>query len=144
MKSKVILGAIKVFFIAIIIAITLFPIYWMIVTSLEPWELVLTWPPSLIPTHLTTEYWSWAGSKFLLPLRNSLIIAGLTTLISILIGFPAGYSFARFKLGGSTLPFWILSIRFLPGIVPCVAFYILFRTFGLLDTQIAVIIAHLT
>lgn len=142
--SKLAINIIKAVLVAVIVFIAMFPIYWMVVTSLEPWELVLTWPPPFLPAEFTLEYWTWAGSKFLLPLRNSLIIAGFTTIISILVGLPAGYSFARFRIGGTTLPFWILSIRFLPGVVPCVAFYILFRTFKLLDTHPAVIIAHLT
>lgn len=143
MRRSILIDAAKGIAVAMILSITLFPIYWMIVTSLEPWELVLVWPPALIPRQLTLEYWEWAGSRFLLPLRNSLIIAGATTLISIALGFPAAYSFSRFRVGGTTLPFWVLSLRFLPGIVPCVAFYVLFRTFGLLDTHLAVITAHL-
>lgn len=143
MRSSVIKETVKGIIVAIILAVTLFPLYWMIVTSLEPWELVLVWPPAFIPRELTLEYWQWAGSRFLLPLRNSLIIAGSTTAISIALGFPAAYGFSRFRIGGTTLPFWVLSLRFLPGIVPCVAFYILFRSLGLLDTHLAVIIAHL-
>ena len=143
MRLSILVGAVKAVLVAILLFVTLFPIYWMIVTSLEPWELVLVWPPSFLPRELTLEYWTWAWSRFLLPLRNSLIIAGVTTVISVALGFPAAYSFSRFRIGGTTLPFWVLSLRFLPGIVPCVAFYILFRTFGLLDTHLAVITAHL-
>ena len=143
MRRTSLMEVTKIILVAIILLMTLFPIYWMIVTSLEPWELVLVWPPAFLPRQLTLEYWEWAGSRFLLPLRNSLIIAGSTTAISVALGFPAAYSFSRFRIGGTTLPFWVLSLRFLPGIVPCVAFYILFRFLGLLDTHLAVIIAHL-
>jgi multiple sugar transport system permease protein len=143
MKRASLIEVIKMFIVTAVLLITLFPIYWMIVTSLEPWELVLVWPPAFIPKQLTLEYWGWVGSRFLLPLRNTLIIAGSTTVISVAVGLPAAYSFSRFRIGGKTLPFWVLSLRFLPGIVPCVAFYILFRALGLLDTHLAVIIAHL-
>jgi multiple sugar transport system permease protein len=142
MKKSTKIEVLKGAFAIMILAVTLFPIYWMVVTSLEPWELVLVWPPSFIPKQLTLEYWEWAGSRFTLPLRNSLIIAGITTILSVVLGLPAGYSFARFHVGRRTLPFWILSLRFLPGIVPSVAFYILFRTLNILDTYLAVIIAH--
>jgi len=141
--SKRFLEALKVIIVAFVILVCLFPIYWMIVTSLEPWEVVLTWPPPFIPLGFTTEYWDMAFSKLFLPLSNSLIISGLTMLISVIIGLPSAYSFARFKIGGTQITFWILSLKFLPGIVPAVAFYILFSSLGLLDTQFAVIITHL-
>lgn len=127
----------------LLVLVCLFPIYWMVVTSLEPWEIVLTWPPPFLPLEFTTEYWRMALSKYLLPLMNSLTIAGFTTLIAVIAGLPAAYSFARFKIGGANITFWILSLRFLPGIVPAVAFYILFRSLNLLDTQLALITAHL-
>lgn len=143
MKKRILIGFAKGIALAMILLITLFPIYWMVVTSLEPWELVLVWPPAFLPKQLTLEYWEWAGSRFVIPLRNSLIIAGVTTAVSIALGFPAAYGFSRFRVGGTTLPFWVLSLRFLPGIVPCVAFYVLFRALGLLDTHLGIIIAHL-
>jgi len=137
--KNVIIGVI----IAVTLFICIFPIYWMFITSIISWHVVLTYPPKLIPTEITLEYWDMAFKKFLLPLQNSLIIASITTFLALLLGTPAGYSFARFRVGGPHIAFWILSLRFLPGIVPLVALYLLFSNLGLLDTHLAVIAAHL-
>lgn len=129
--------------VALSVFVSIFPIYWTLLTSVVSWQVVLTYPPKFLPTETTIEYWDAALKKLFLPLRNSLIIASATTFIALLVGTLAGYSFARFKIGGPHISFWMLSVRFLPGIVPLVALYILFRSFHLLDTPIAVIGAHL-
>ena len=57
-------------------------------------------------------------------IQDSAIIALGTFALSMLVGVPAAYSLARFKTGGDGLAFNILSFRFMPPIVPLVAFYL--------------------
>ncbi|RLE56709.1 MAG: carbohydrate ABC transporter permease [Thermoprotei archaeon] len=73
----------------------------------------------------------------------TLIIAGCTSIISAFLGFFSGYGFARYRVDGPHLLFWILSIRFLPPVVAVIPYYLLFRALGILDTYPAVIIPHL-
>ena len=80
------------------VLLILFPIYWMAITSLKiPRDIVRT--PSLWP-HLFT--WNnyrilIADKGFLLNVRNSLIVAGSVTIISVAISSLAAYSMARYR-----------------------------------------------
>ncbi len=129
--------------ILVAVTITLFPIYWMILTSIAPGEVVMTYPPKFVPTSLTLEWWSYTLESIRDPLINSLVIAGSTSVISTILGFVAGYGFARFRRPDDNILFWILSIRFMPAIVAIIPYYLLFSSLGLLDTYPAVIIPHL-
>ena len=75
---------------------------------------------------------------------NSLIVTISTTLLAILITFPAAYSIARFNTGGRNLSFWILSIRMLPPVVFLIPIGMLFMSYHLLDTKFGLIIVYLT
>jgi len=128
---------------ALAIVATLFPIYWMIITSLAPGEVVMMYPPKFVPHTYTLKWWVYTVNHISGPLVNSLIIAGAASLISTTLGFIAGYGFARFRRPDDSVLFWILSIRFMPAIVAVIPYYLLFDTLGLLDTYPAVIVAHL-
>jgi multiple sugar transport system permease protein len=52
----------------------------------------------------------------------------------MIVGVPAAYSIARYKTGGTDLSFTILSIRFMPPIVPVVAFFLISTRLGIFDT----------
>jgi multiple sugar transport system permease protein len=71
-------------------------------------------------------------------IKDSLVIALGTFVLSMLVGVPAAYSIARHKTGGTDLSFTILSVRFMPPVVPIVAFFLIatrlhiFDTYGLL------------
>lgn len=82
----------------IAVLIVLFPVYWMITTSLKlPREIVRT--PSLWPQVFTlNNYAILLNDKgFLLNIRNSLFVAGTVTLISLFISSFAAYSIMRFR-----------------------------------------------
>ncbi len=89
------------------------------------------------------------GEKFVrvgdLPERymNSIIISTVSTLFTIILGTFAAYGFSRFKMRGKDdLLFFILSTRMLPPIVVLIPVFIMFRTVGLTDTHIALILLY--
>lgn len=142
--KKLIIKIIITLLLTIFIMITLFPLYWMIITSIAPGDIVMTYPPHFIPTKLTSEWWFYAIESIKVPLINTFIIAFSTAVISTLLGFISGYGFARFRSPKDNILFWILSIKFMPAIVAVIPYYLLFSKLNLLDTYIAVIIPHLT
>jgi multiple sugar transport system permease protein len=82
-------------------------------------------------------------SDFTARLRNSLIIAGGSTFISVTLGLFAAYAFSRFDLPGKgDLLFFILSTRMLPAVVVAVPLFLLFRQLGLHDTHLGMIILY--
>jgi len=122
-----------------------FPIFWVFLSSIKHEVDVLTIPPRLFfkPTLKNYIQLLIKNPTFVRYFINSTIIAVSTTVISVTIGSLAGYAFARFRfLGGELLPLGILFVRMIPYITLMLPLFLLMKTFGLLDTHIAVIIAH--
>jgi multiple sugar transport system permease protein len=83
---------------AIAVLLVLFPIYWMIITSLKlPREIYRV--PSLWPKTFTLDNYSklLSDGQFLVAIRNSLIVSFTVTIISVIISSFAAYSMVRFR-----------------------------------------------
>jgi multiple sugar transport system permease protein len=73
-------------------------------------------------------------------LKNSVIIAGTSTILSVVLGIFAAYAFSRFKIAGKgDLLFFILSTRMLPGVVVTIPLFLLYRQLGWNDTHFGMI-----
>ncbi|MFQ6018132.1 MAG: carbohydrate ABC transporter permease [Kiloniellaceae bacterium] len=131
--------------IAIVVAAFVFPIYWMLVTSIKPEEAVMAYPPIFYPPSPTLSPYSTSVQQFnsLRIIQNSLIITGSATIISIILGAAAGYGFARYRIGGFHLPFWILSTRMMPAVAAIIPLFLVMKNLRLIDTHVAVIALHL-
>lgn len=91
------------------------------------------------------HYWEVVGeAQFWLSLWNSLAAAGLSTLVSILLGGMAAYGMTRFKGNYQRLAFLALAARMVPSIVLVIPFYILYRQLDLLDSVIGLAVIYLT
>lgn len=76
-------------------------------------------------------------------LKNSVIIAGTSTILSVILGLFAAYAFSRFKIAGKDdLLFFILSTRMLPGVVVTIPLFLLYKLLGWNDTHIGMIILY--
>jgi multiple sugar transport system permease protein len=76
-------------------------------------------------------------------LKNSVIIAGTSTILSVVLGLFAAYAFSRFKIvGKDDLLFFILSTRMLPGVVVTIPLFLLYKQLGWNDTYIGMIILY--
>jgi multiple sugar transport system permease protein len=130
-----------------------FPFYWAIITSLKPPGVILT-KPSLIPfLQFQPTFANWQSEftnrwpEISRALGNSLIIAVGATVLAIALGTLAGYGLARFRFQrwkNKDMTLWFLSQRFLPPMVTVIPFFLLMRTLGLLDTQLALILTNAT
>ena len=76
-------------------------------------------------------------------LRNSIIIAGTSTILAVILGLLAAYSFSRFKVPGeSDWLFFILSTRMLPPVVVTIPIFLMYRQLGLHDTHLGLILLY--
>jgi len=74
---------------------------------------------------------------------NSLIIAIVSTVLAVGMGTVTAYGFSRFRIAGEQdLLFFILSTRMLPPIVVAIPMFLMYRTFGLNDTHLGLIILY--
>lgn len=82
-------------------------------------------------------------SDYVFRLRNSVIIAGISTILSVVLGVFAAYAFSRFNVPGKNdLLFFILSTRMLPAVVVTIPLFLMFRQLGLHDTHLGMILLY--
>jgi multiple sugar transport system permease protein len=82
-------------------------------------------------------------SEYVFRLRNSLIIGGVSTIASVVLGLFAAYAFSRFNIRGENdLLFFILSTRMLPPVVVTIPLFLMYRQLGLHDTHIGMILLY--
>jgi multiple sugar transport system permease protein len=119
------------FLILIILVIFLFPIYWMISTSFKSSEDILTRPPKVVfkPT-LDNYRYAFEEADFVRFIRNTVIVASLSTLLVVTFGSLASYSFARWNPGDGHIMFFILTTRMMPAIAVIIPFFLIFRDLG--------------
>jgi multiple sugar transport system permease protein len=132
----------------IAIAVTLFPILWMLLTSFKPSILITEPKPLWIFKPTMEHYQSLLTQKgdfdFFHYITNSFIITITTTVVAICIAYPAAYSIARYRTLGDNFSFWVLSIRMLPPVIFIIPMSILFSLYGLTDTRLGLIFLYLT
>jgi multiple sugar transport system permease protein len=75
---------------------------------------------------------------------NSFIVAGGTTVATLVLGTLAAYGLARYRFKARDhMAFWILSIRMMPPIAAAIPIFIVFRQLGMLNTHAGLILVHL-
>jgi sorbitol/mannitol transport system permease protein len=120
-----------------------FPILWMVLASFKTELEAFATPPSFLFFHWTTENYATVQerSDYLHHALNSILIAGGSTLIALLIAMPAAWSmaFAPTKRTKDIL-LWMLSTKMMPPVGVLVPIYLIYKNFGLLDTRIGLII----
>ena len=105
------------------------PLIWLVSTSLKPDELMAKWPPVWIPNPPQWQNYLevFTEGHFGLYLRNTLFIAVLATLGSVLTASMAAFGFSRLRFPGRNFLFGVLlATMMLPGVVTLIPTFILF------------------
>lgn len=134
-------------FIVVCLVVALFPIYWMLVTSLKSEGEIYAKVPTLIPNNATLDAYKYllTSSNFMGALKNSLIVATVVSLVSIFIGYPAAYTLSRTKFRGKRLMSKsVLFTYMLPTSVLYIPLYILVSRLGLTNTLWGLILIYPT
>jgi ABC-type glycerol-3-phosphate transport system permease component len=123
-----------------------FPFYWTVVASLTP-EARLFQAPSLLPTGLVLDHYRalFLERGFWVPIRNSLVVAGCTTVFSVLVGSLCAYALARLRFRGKVpLLGLVLAVSMFPQISVVSPLFLLLRSLRLIDTYPGLILPYLT
>jgi multiple sugar transport system permease protein len=144
--------------VVVFIVITLFPLLWVLRLSLVDAEVLTESPGSVLPKPdevvfddpkddkdnpwLTTTYETiFADPTFKKGITNSVIIAGLTTLICLSIGSVAAYALARINFfARKPVLSLVLAISFFPAVAIIAPLFLQFTSLGIINTYWAVII----
>lgn len=161
-KRKRIKKAIVITLSIVALCYILLPIYWIIVSGFQTERALEDRPPHLVPNKdvVTTNHYYYiftgkippdstlmlqsmytmSGTLVYPAIINSIVIAFFVTFINLVLGFPAGHVFARYRFWADRKIFLLmLATRLLPSISIVIPMYIILNRVGLLDTKVALI-----
>ena len=125
--------------------VSLFPLYWMLLTGLRSEADVFAWPPAFWPTGLDLGVWyaGWTKWPFTLFFANSMAIALGTTVLTLLINSLAAFAFAKYRFRGRDALFVLyLSTMMIPGQVTMIPLFVMVKDLGWINTHWGVIAPH--
>ena len=131
---------------ALLLAALLFPICWMLAASLMPESRLFESRP-LLPTAVTFEHYRalFDERDFLVPIRNSLLVSGLTTVVAVPVAALCAYALARLRMRGKGLVLaCVLAISMFPQISIVPPLYLILRELRLLNTYPGLVLPYLT
>jgi len=152
--GKVVQSVLKHAFLIVMAVISIYPVLWVVSTAFTPgetlatgWHFLLGFLP--LPNSPTTDHFTSVfnlqvtGGTFADWLRNSLVITVSTVIASVALTLPAGYAFSRRVFPGRAgLMFSFLLPTMFPGVVTIIPQFLIFSTFGLVNTYLGCIIPY--
>jgi ABC-type glycerol-3-phosphate transport system permease component len=131
---------------ALLVLGSAFPLYWAVLASFTP-EARLFQAPSLLPRDLVLDHYRalFTERNFWIPIRNSLIVAGATTIFCVTLGAFCAYALARLQFRGKVVLLgFILAVGMFPQISVVSPLYLLLRSLHLINTYPGLVLPYLT
>lgn len=127
-------------FLTVLVIVAAFPLYWLVVSSLRPLELLGR--VELVPSQVTFDnYVAAFGTAIPRWMLNTLGIALLTTALGLVVAALGAFGFARYQFRGRTLLFaMVLASLAIPEYATVIPQFAIMREVGLLNTWLAVIL----
>ncbi|MCL2828055.1 MAG: carbohydrate ABC transporter permease [Oscillospiraceae bacterium] len=133
------------FIVAAATLLILFPLYWMLSTSLKPEAEIFQLPPTLLPETFVLENYEFAWTQAQIPIYflNSVTYVLGTLVVVLICGSLAAYGMSRFKFRGKPAFLLILLLtQVMPMTTLIVPLFVSFGNFGLLNNRIALIAVY--
>jgi multiple sugar transport system permease protein len=137
--NKVLLGVVLLW--------TLVPLLWMLMSSLKPSDELTSTTPQLAFSPTLDHYRALftGGNDIGAYISNSVLAAGVSTVIAVALGTLAGYGLARSRFRGKDhVAFWIISTRMAPIAAAVLPLFVIFRATGLLGSTWGLVVAYLS
>ena len=135
----------------LLLAVTmLFPVLWMLETSIKEGRDVYAVPAEFIGFDVTLDHYrdvfvrpGGGRSDLSTSFLNSVVVAGASTALATLLGVPAAWAYSRFSLRAKKDQlFFILSTRFMPPVVVVIPIFLMYRELGLIDSKLGLILIY--
>ena len=147
MKTKRLGNAISHIYLLILTFLAVFPLIWIIISSIKSKGELTGNPTAFLPKQITFEYFRHVifDLGFIVNIRNSVLIALCTTLIAIVIASLAAYGIVRFfpKVGNIMSKVLVTTYIF-PPILLAIPYSIVMAKMGLTNTRVGLIIVYLS
>lgn len=130
----------------VLVTIALLPVCWAILASLRPEERLFD-NPSLLPDTVVFDHYRalFSGLSFWRPIRNSLVVAGTTTVLAVAIGGLCAYAIARLQFRGRNFVLaTTLAISMFPQVAIVSPLFLVLRSLHLIDTFPGLVLPYLT
>jgi multiple sugar transport system permease protein len=124
-------------------ALSLLPLLWMLAVSLMPAGAASTFPPPFLPRHPTSANYQllFARAGVGRYLANSLWLASLTTMVSLLLNSLAGFAFAKLRFAGrEALLRTLLAALVIPSQVSMLPLFLMMKWLGFVNTYAGVVL----
>jgi len=133
-------------FLILFLIITLLPYFWLVVTSFKTRVDAFSVPPKLFFKATFQNYYdAFINKGMLVNLKNSIIVMISTVVIGLALGLPSAFAFSRFPMKSDKLLLnYLLGTRFTPFVVLALPLYLIMSKFGLLNSYIGIVIAHVS
>lgn len=122
-----------------------FPLLWLLSTALKTPPEIARIEPTIIPENPTLENFRVAFEQqpIARALLNTVVVAGTSALITVVLSIPAAYVMARYRSAVSRLTMlWVLLSQLFPFILVIIPLFLVLRNAGLYDTQLGLIIVY--
>ncbi|WP_095204855.1 carbohydrate ABC transporter permease [Mesorhizobium carmichaelinearum] len=134
------------FWLSLLIASTIavFPVYWMVITSLQTTEEVFAFPPNFLPDIKIENYLSVLTETDLpLWMRNSLVVSLSSTALALLVGTPAAFALSRLRYRGrAVFSLLILTTQMIPTLVLIIPLFQIFVQLGIRDSLLGLVLGN--
>jgi multiple sugar transport system permease protein len=123
--------------------LTGFPFYWMLVTSLKNTQEILAYPPGFLPGQFRIQNYvaAWSYAPFARYFWNTTVIGVLSTVGDVASASLVGYGFARIRFPGRDVLFAVLlSMMLVPFIVKLPSLFIIYKQLGWINTFLPLIV----
>ena len=143
-------AAVEIAVLTVLAVVMLFPVLWMIETSIKDNRDVYAIPAKFFDFEITLAHFkdvfvaSGGGPSALsTAFLNSVVVAGASTALATVLGVPAAWAYSRFSVKAKKDQlFFILSTRFMPPVVVVIPIFLMYRQVGLIDTKLGLILIY--
>lgn len=138
---------IRYVFILIFLIIMLFPIYWILISSLMSNRYLMNLPPRFFPVELNFSSYKkiFDNVKYLTYFKNSFLVSGGTVILTLFVSTLSGYSFSRYKYRfKNTILTMIMSVQMFPIVAILISLFSFYYKWGMLSTYRGLILADTT
>jgi multiple sugar transport system permease protein len=123
--------------VAAVSVMTIFPVYWMMVSTFQPSKYIMHFPPPLLPQELAFNQFAelFGHHPVALWLRNSFLIAAMTMLLCVALSVLGAYALSSLRWKGRNLfGLFLLVTQMLPEILVLIPLFVIYRRLNMLNS----------
>jgi multiple sugar transport system permease protein len=142
---------VEIALLGLLAVVMLFPVVWMLETSLKENRDVYAVPAKFLGFDVTFQHYKdvfvqrggSGASDLAVNFKNSVLVATFSTLLATALGVPAAWAYSRFPIKAARDQlFFILSTRFMPPVVVVIPIFLMYRDLDLFDTKLGLVLIY--